>query len=373
MTIAGRATTDGTRRFAARFGATDHFRSTPGGLHLSSIGIGTYLGDPDEATDGAYADAIVRAVARGCNVVDSAINYRFQRSERAVGAALRRLVSSGAAARDEILLCTKGGYLSFDGSAPADAREWVRQTFIEPGIVGWDDIIAYNVMHPAYIRHELERSRANLGVETIDVYYLHNPEAQLERLDPAAFHDRLARCFEELEQAAAEGRIGMYGTATWSGYRSPPGAHDHLALADIVAVAEVVAGPGHHFRAVQLPVNLAMTEAFTLENQRAPGAADAREPLQTLLETASSLGVSVFASASLAQAQLTRLPASFAPFFEGLRTDTQRALQFARSTPGVTSALVGMRRTEHVDENLELAGVPPLRGEAYVRLLGLQT
>jgi aryl-alcohol dehydrogenase-like predicted oxidoreductase len=97
MTIPGRATVDGTRRFAGRFGAGDHFRPALGGLHLSSIGIGTYLGDADEATDRAYADAIARAVERGCNVVDSAINYRFQRSERAIGAALQRIVSSGAA------------------------------------------------------------------------------------------------------------------------------------------------------------------------------------------------------------------------------------------------------------------------------------
>ena len=48
----GRATAQGTLRYAARFQgrtAAGHFREIPGGLVFSSIGIGTYLGEPDEA------------------------------------------------------------------------------------------------------------------------------------------------------------------------------------------------------------------------------------------------------------------------------------------------------------------------------------
>jgi aryl-alcohol dehydrogenase-like predicted oxidoreductase len=45
--------------------------------------------------------------------------------------------------------------------------------------------------------------------------------------------------------------------------------------------------------------------------------------------------------------------------FPGLSTSAQRALQFARSTPGVTTALVGMGRREHVAENLDVARVEP--------------
>src|ERR1700733_8221230 len=103
----GCATAPGTLRYAARFqgrAAAGHFREIRGGLVLSSIGIGTYLGEADEATDGAYVDAVVAAVQGGVNVVDSAINYRFQRSERSVGAALRDLFDKGYG-RDEIMVC----------------------------------------------------------------------------------------------------------------------------------------------------------------------------------------------------------------------------------------------------------------------------
>ena len=93
------ATSDGTKKYAARFeprAAAGHFREQQG-LWLSSIGIGTYLGEPDARTDQGYTDAIVAAVESGANVIDSAINYRFQRSERSVGAALEELARRGYA------------------------------------------------------------------------------------------------------------------------------------------------------------------------------------------------------------------------------------------------------------------------------------
>src|SRR5712664_3458938 len=79
------ATKEGTTRYAQRFtgrASAGHFRESQR-LVLSSIGIGTYLGQPDTRTDEGYAAAIVTAVENGINVIDAAINYRFQRSEPA--------------------------------------------------------------------------------------------------------------------------------------------------------------------------------------------------------------------------------------------------------------------------------------------------
>src|SRR5438270_13362488 len=95
----GRATAEGTERYSNRFPQlrpAGHFRrpeQVPGAsdLWLSSIGLGTYLGEPDDATDQAYIEAIVTALRSGINLLDTAINYRHQRSERNVGAALAQL------------------------------------------------------------------------------------------------------------------------------------------------------------------------------------------------------------------------------------------------------------------------------------------
>jgi aryl-alcohol dehydrogenase-like predicted oxidoreductase len=343
--LKGRATTEGTAAYRATLGAgtaAGHFREWRG-LSLSSVGIGTYLGQDDDATDALYEGALERAIASGINVVDSAVNYRRQRSERAVGRALGRVVRAGGARREGVVVATKGGFLPFDGPAP-------------PGLLRPGDLVAgSHCMTPLFLEDQIERSRVNLDLETIDIYYLHNPEIQLGEVPRPKVMRRLRAAFEFLESAAGDGKIGLYGTATWSGYRQPRDARDFLSLPDLVALAEEVGGAEHRFRVVQAPYNLAMTEAFTLANQ-----GSGREPVP-LLESARRLGVYVMSSASIYQGQLAKnLPPVIAQFLPGLDTDAQRALQFVRSTPGVGTALVGMRSAAHVAEAARLCAVSPV-------------
>jgi aryl-alcohol dehydrogenase-like predicted oxidoreductase len=342
--LPGQATPEGTARYAGRFApaATGHFRPVLGRT-ISSIGIGTYLGRDDAATDAAYAAAVRRALQLGINVVDTAINYRNQRSERAVAVALRE----GSTPRDAIVVCTKGGYLPFDGSRPADVRAYVERTFLAPGLLEASDIVAgCHSLAPAFLRDQLDRSRRNLGVAAVDVYYVHNPETQLGEVSRAEFVRRMRGAFEVLERACADGIVGVYGTATWSGYRLPPDDPEHLSLHELVGVARELAGDGHHFRAVQLPFNMEMDEARAERNQRG----------RTLLEAAREEGIAVFASASMLQGELARrLPNGAGDTLPPLRTDAQRALHFVRSTRGIACALAGMKTTAHVEENAELA------------------
>src|SRR2546425_9278425 len=112
------ATTVGTASYRDRLrgiAAPDHFRQSQG-LWLSSIGLGSYLGHHDERTDEAYRAAVKRAAELGCNVFDTAANYRFQRSERSIGDALAELTAQGKFARDEFIITTKGGYIPFDNA-----------------------------------------------------------------------------------------------------------------------------------------------------------------------------------------------------------------------------------------------------------------
>lgn len=345
-----RATPDGTALFEANArAAPGHFRTALAGLRLSSLGIGTYLGRDDAQTDALYAESIRRALRLGLNVIDTAINYRNQRSERAVGVAVRE---SGVP-RDQLVLCTKGGYLPFDGARPADVRAYFEATYLRPGLLSADEIVAgCHSLAPRYLDDQVERSRRNLGVDCIDLYYLHNPETQLGEVPRAEFHRRLRRAFAALERACAEGRIAAYGAATWSCLRLEPEAEEYLSLDELIAAARDACGGGnHHLRAVQLPFNLEMDEAATFRNQAG----------RTLLEAAGDHGLAVFSSASVLQGQLARqLPQPVRDSFLALSTDAQRALQFARSAPGVTCALVGMKTPAHVDENAALARVAPL-------------
>jgi aryl-alcohol dehydrogenase-like predicted oxidoreductase len=362
--IGGPATAEGTTRFAARFPdlSAEHFRELQG-ARLSTLGLGTYLGRDDAVTDTLYQKAVERAVERGVNVIDTAINYRNQRSERAVGAALAGAIRRGAVQRDEVVVTTKGGYLALDSTVSSDPREYFMTTYVRSGIIQPGDIVGSHCMTPRFLRDQLDRSCVNLGLETVDVYYVHNPEAQLDEVSPPEFRERVRAAFAALEEAAAEGKLRFYGAATWNGLRADPGEPGYLSLPELVQIAREVGGPDHRFRVIQLPYNLAMPEAFTRANQKLDGG------FFSVLDVARHLGVYVMASASVMQGQLTqKLPTELAALLPGLTTDAQRSIQFVRSTPGVGTSLVGMKTVAHVEENAAVARVAPLGGEQIKRL-----
>jgi aryl-alcohol dehydrogenase-like predicted oxidoreductase len=369
--IPGRATPEGTERYRHRFPQlrdAGHFRRSEqvpavGELWLSSIGLGTYLGEPDDSADQEYADAISAALRSGINVLDTAINYRHQRSERNIGTALAQLIGSGVVKRDEVLVCTKAGYLSFDGNLPADPRAYFHSEYIKPGIV--DPAQLAGGMHcitPAYLENQIERSRHNLGLETIDVFYLHNPEAQLADVSREEFYSRLPEAFAMLEQQVTNGKVGYYGMATWGGFRVAQGSRDYLSLAEIVKLAQQAGGDHHHFRFIQLPFNLAMPEAHGLHNQNSRG------ETTPVLSAAVQSGIAVMGSASLYQGQLTHGLPPFVGEILQTKDDARSAIQFSRSAPGMTTALVGMGHKEHVAANLQTALAPPAAPETWSKL-----
>ncbi|HWZ98132.1 MAG TPA: aldo/keto reductase [Candidatus Dormibacteraeota bacterium] len=359
-----RATLEGTKRFAEKWlkrAADEHFREV-NGLVVSSLGIGTYLGQPDPHTDAAYTEAIVAAVESGINFVDSAINYRFQRSERSIGAALQQLAARGIS-REEIVVCTKGGYLTPDGTMPSDPNQYFFHEYIQPGVFAAKDIAGgSHCMAPRFLENQLGRSLKNLGVTCVDVYYLHNPESQLGEISKQEFAKRVREAFLYLESAARDGKIQYYGMATWNGFRQEAQARDAMQLAEFETIAREIAGDGHRFRFVQLPFNLGMTEALTLGNQTVAG------KQLTIMEAASELGITLVASASLLQGQVARNLPAFVAQALGLENDAERALQFVRSAPGITTALVGMSRVEHVRANAKLVSVAPATIDQFSQL-----
>lgn len=313
--------------------------------------MGTYLGECSDEDDIGYAQTLRAALAEGINLVDTASNYRCQRSERVIGRTLETMIERGDARRDELVICTKGGYVALDGQAPpsrAEYESWLDETLIAPGIVRRDDLVrAGHSIAPSFLAHQLAQSRTNLQLKAIDIYYLHNPEEQLLGVDRATFRKRLRAAFTLLEERAEHGEIGGYGCATWMGLRVGPEHRQHLALAELVATAREIAGTSHHFQAVQLPVSLAMPEAARVPTQ------PLGRKLVPLLQAADALGVAVVASAPLMHGRLTTgLPDELRAVFPECTSDAQRALRFTSSLPGVSAVLAGMRRPSHLAENL---------------------
>lgn len=363
--IAGSASSEGTSAYAdlgrdvQRLPAA-HYRKF-GDLTLTSLGVGTYLGEADDETDRAVASAVYEALLSGAvNVIDTAINYRSQKAERSVAKALARAIKEKRVDRDQVFVSTKNGYLAPDADADVPPRQWIQQELIGTKALDPADIVGgSHAMSVPFLRDQLARSLHNLNLETVDLLYLHNaPEAQLEEVGRPLFLERLEAAFRFYEEARKKGRIRSYGMATWDAFRVGRTEPGYLALEDVVKLATKVGGEDHGFRYIQFPFNLAMPEAAMLKNQ--PVGAQRI----TLFEAAHRLGVGTFSSVPLMQGRLAHWGAT-APGLSGAQT----ALQFARSAPHHIAPLVGQKTPEHAKENLAVSESPPLDAAGFQRLL----
>ena len=370
--IAGFATPEGTARYCQRFparrdaGFFREVKNIPGvdGLWLSSLGAGTYLGEATLEADAGYTAAISQALRTGINLMDSAINYRHQRSERNIGTALEHAIAHGEVQREEVMVCTKAGFLTLDGEAPPDPQAYFIENYINRGIVRPGEIAGgMHCMATRYLEDQLERSRRNLKLETIDVFYVHNPESQLGAgVERGEFRKRLREAFAALERAVEANKIRFYGCATWNGFRVAPQQRDYMSLEEVTTIAREIGGDRHRCRFVQLPFNLAMPEAFTSQNQPWQG------EMLSLFEAARRAQMAVIGSATLYQARLTQnLPETIRKKL-AVGSDLEAAIQFARSAPGITTSLIGMSKTEHVAANLKAASAPVVAQEDWLRL-----
>lgn len=348
--LKGAASADATAAFAAKHqtGYAADFYGVVQGLTISSLGLGTYLGGADEETDANYARALRAAFAGGINVVDTAVNYRAQASERLLGRVLEELVEAGDLDREQVVVATKGGFNPRDAKSPERGGQALLAGIPE------EEIVDGHCIHPAYLERMLARSHENLGLEAIDIYYLHNPETQLPQVSKPIFYQRVRKAFGVLEAARKRGELGGYGVATWSGFRLAADDPAALDLRRLVETARSVGGDDHGFRFAQLPVSLALPEGVGRAGQRV------EEELLPAIAAARRLGLTVVGSGPLAQAKLVKegLPERAAGLddvetWQGL-SPAQTAIHFARSS-GVDCTLIGMSSPEHVAENLAVA------------------
>jgi aryl-alcohol dehydrogenase-like predicted oxidoreductase len=374
MMIQGHATREGTERFKlkheGRSTAYGHFKDFQG-LALTSIGMGTYLGRADGVTDELVISAVNRSISSGAmNVIDTAINYRFQKAERSVGRALKYLVEENTISRDEVFISTKNGYLTHDADLNMDFWEYVHTYLIKRGVISPEDISSeYNCIKVSYLEDQLKRSLSNLGLECIDLIYLHNAvESNIHDMDKTTLMNMLSEAFKFYEQKRAEGIIRYYGMATWTCFRVAQDSRDYINLEDIVRLAEEASlkvngdKDVHGLRFIQLPFNLMMHEAATLKNQVVNGKS------MTLFEAAGMLRINIFTSVPLMQGRLLNSDIT-SRMMNDLSSYASRCLQFARSSPAIP--LVGQKRPEHVEENLKVAEVKPLSEDEFNAILAM--
>ena len=351
--IAGYATPEGTKKFVERHAELPKQNYTNvHNLTLSNVGIGTYLGNPDIETDKLVEAAVKKSILGGINVIDSAINYRAQKAERSMGNAISQLINNNDISREEIFVSTKNGYVTNDGDIQEGLMQYVMREYGKTGIVNEGDISpGYHCMTLSYLNDQLERSLKNLGLECIDLMYLHNSVEGQIHLPREQFLRHLKAVFEFYEKKRKEGKIRFYGMATWECFRVTQENPMFLQLSEVMDLATEVGGTEHGFRFIQLPFNLALDQAYMLKNHNVDG------KTISALEAAQKFNLGVFTSVPLMQGKL--LTANVIPEFVNSSASV-RLLQFIRSTPGITAPLIGHKSESHVTENMEVMKIPPL-------------
>ena len=306
---------------------------TLGGTHreVGVIGLGCWqLGaDWGEVSEDDALAVLSAALEAGVTLLDTADVYGDGRSERLVGQVLRD--------RPDLTVATKIG---------RRADPLVPQAFTLDALRAWTD-----------------RSRTNLGVETLDLVQLHCP--------PTPVYDD-DRVFDALDTLVAEGRIAAYG----------------VSVETCDEALRAIARPG--VASVQIILNVLR-----------------RKPLERVLPAAQAAGIAIIARVPLASGLLSgkydesttfaaddhrsynRAGEAFdvgetfsgVPYDVGVAaarevaaltpagaTTAQLALRWIIDQPGVTAVIPGARNAAQARANAAAASLPPLDDTLLERL-----
>ena len=284
--LPGYATPQGTGRYVANIlGSARSTRPSPHGytrlgatgLTTSRIGFGGYRISL-EVDD--HRNALEKALQEGCNLFDTSTNYADGQSERLVGTVVKDLIAKRFIAREEIIIVSKIGYVQGKSLARAEAREQAGKPF--PDMVKYGDGI-WHCLHPEFLEEQLTSSLDRLGLATLDICLLHNPEyflsdAKNRNLSINAiqlndlrqeFYRRIEQAFVYFESQVAAGRLQCYGVSS-NTCTATPDNPESTSLAHMLKAAQAAAQQSgqtaHHFRILQLPMNLFEAGALLMQN-----------------------------------------------------------------------------------------------------------
>jgi aryl-alcohol dehydrogenase-like predicted oxidoreductase len=357
------ATPEDTLNFAKKFSNYKDFYTKHNGLIFSKLGLGTFNKEPykEENYVFHYIEAVKEAIRNGINLIDSASNYRYGQSEKEIGEALKEL--GDEVKRQELIICSKGGFIQLDYPFPENPYIWIKENIVDAGLAKEEDIeLDQHCMTPDYLEWSCRRSLENLGVDALDIYYLHNPEMQILKLGEKAFYKQIEKVFERFEKLADEGLFQSYGVAVWNGFTAEN--EELISLEKLVECAKKVGGENHRFKYIQLPFNMGKTAAYTTATQKV------NNQECSIINAAYKLGIGVISSSSLLQMNLFKksFSAETGVVLDStmtLKSDIQLALQFVRSTPGIVSSLFGSVVPVHIKANCEISKVKSVKREKY--------
>jgi aryl-alcohol dehydrogenase-like predicted oxidoreductase len=326
----------------------------PDGDLVSAICLGTRAGLPNESTDSRLEEVVHFALQQGLNLFDTGPDYRLGRSEKALGRALSRAFDERLARPDQICVMTKVGsippssHCEGSRSLKLECGQPVVPTSYRPRRFGG------RCFEVSWIAESIRRSRFNLSLETLGAVLLDGLEWGLAAWG-TGWPDKVSTLFETLESERSSGSIKWYGISSGVGVFCVPGHYLHLPIGSLVNLAKGVGGSSHGFRFIEVPFN---AENLAVATRMAQPSNDI---LGSVLLAAMDNQLDVLACS----------PFNHGRLFDGIRTETfieekgvifsaaQWMLQFVRSMPGISCAVLGTTRKEHLEQALEVGLAPP--------------
>ncbi|KAJ3247374.1 hypothetical protein HDU78_004348 [Chytriomyces hyalinus] len=231
MRLVGRATSAATLSFAQTYPHM-RFRQSPSALALSSIGFGAFrLGSKDSVA------ALVSALRRGVNVIDTASHFTNGQSESIVGAVIGTLVAGKTVSREQLFVISKCGHI-----LNKETVNHIQQHNSCEGAVILSATAAHCIA-PHFIEQQLSQSLNRTNLECIDAYMLNCPErmlaGKLNGRNVSDVYPFIKSAFKHLELEVRRGRIGSYGLCSNS--IANPSAPDFLDLQKCVDLANEAA------------------------------------------------------------------------------------------------------------------------------------
>lgn len=339
--IEGYATIEGTREYFTKreieevnIRRCQYFNSLP-------IAMGNHLGDFSNEDTEKYIDTMVYGLENGVNFIDTAINYRGMRSEKDVGTVLNYLINEEKSIkREEIIISTKAGQIFGDYLAGIRPMDYLNNILLPQGIVNKEELNiiedARHTLAPKFYEKAIEISRGNLGLTTIDIHYIHNPEISMFLLGKDKFYKELKALLEFYEDEVERGHLRFYGLATWDAFLVDEDSPCYISMEEVMKLAKEVAGEANHFRFIQMPYNIYRMEANIKKNQKVLG------EYRTPIEAAVKLGLTVTISSPLNAGKIEK------------DDDVDNMLSLVTNTEGVYAAMVGCKSKEHLMRNINI-------------------
>jgi hypothetical protein len=257
------------------------------GLACHPLGFGCYRinqgNQEHEAALRAYLD-------RRGNLIDTSANYTDGLSEMLVGQVLQDYP------REKLIVVTKGGYIQGQNMELAQKYKFPEIVYYGEGI--------WHCIHPDFLQTQVQRSLDRMRLKKIDIYLLHNPEYFLTEKEhhggPVAsdheeFYRRVRDAFRFLESEVDRERISWYGISS-NNYGMALSEPAMTSVSRCLAEARALR-KDHHFRVIQLPMNL----------YESGGALEVNNGARTVLEFCRQEGLGVLINRPLNAAHNNRM------------------------------------------------------------------